>query len=474
MADQSPQVNQDLNNQNDNDELFWWSDDIFENSDLLQPINTEVDTTNQVIKSQNDLNNFSGEIQSNQWEDIQNTANEEDKQINEPEQHESRESDDFFDQPNKEQDTWDEHLTNLYDDQTEEKDTTPDDLWINDDIFNSSDSNQEYQEVPEIVDNIEETKEDNEFKEDVEQANEQHDVENVHETEGAEETSIDDDLQRDLEELKNIDDLGTFDDIYDDDEEEAEWDEPIENEEDKTVDEDNEYVDEKNNEEDNDTVTMDNKQEWIAQREDNEKEDDDTVNETANSDEDFEENEEVDDLWDDVVEEETPKTAEEQNESITVQDYEKYDPNLFKTDIQKKFGELQWKTEKIHESVGKDLDVWFDLLWWNDDRQKITYKILSGSDYVEIEKEELNKQDESKVTNMLQFVLDWDSLQTIVNDILLYDEIPDLQNDPTKKMQVMEKMNKFIFLLDEEYKKIQKYKKEKEERNAVKWIFRNF
>jgi hypothetical protein len=35
-------------------------------------------------------------------------------------------------------------------------------------------------------------------------------------------------------------------------------------------------------------------------------------------------------------------------------------------------------------------------------------------------------------------------------------------------------MNKFIFLLDEEYKKIKKYKKEKEERNAVKWVFRNF
>ena len=55
-----------------------------------------------------------------------------------------------------------------------------------------------------------------------------------------------------------------------------------------------------------------------------------------------------------------------------------------------------------------------------------------------------------------------------MNTSELYDEIKDLQNDPNKKMQVLEKMNKFIFLLDEEYKKIQKYKKEKEERNAVK------
>ena len=110
---------------------------------------------------------------------------------------------------------------------------------------------------------------------------------------------------------------------------------------------------------------------------------------------------------------------------------------------------------------------------------EIIYKITSWSDYVEIEKEELNKADESTITNILSFELSEDleqnmSVQLFVNDIELYDEIKDLQNDPNKKMQVLEKMNKFIFLLDEEYKKIQKYKKEKEERNAVKWVFRNF
>ena len=64
MVDQNTQVNQKVNNQNENDELFWWSDDIFENSDLLQPINSEVDSAHQVIKSQNDLNNFVGEVKN--------------------------------------------------------------------------------------------------------------------------------------------------------------------------------------------------------------------------------------------------------------------------------------------------------------------------------------------------------------------------------------------------------------------------
>ena len=54
MVDQNPQNNENLNNQKETDELFWWNDDIFENSDLLKPINSEVNTAHQVIKSQND------------------------------------------------------------------------------------------------------------------------------------------------------------------------------------------------------------------------------------------------------------------------------------------------------------------------------------------------------------------------------------------------------------------------------------
>ncbi|MBO4516829.1 hypothetical protein J5751_05385 [bacterium] len=44
-----------------------------------------------------------------------------------------------------------------------------------------------------------------------------------------------------------------------------------------------------------------------------------------------------DDFEDDEVQEELPQTDEEEKENITIQDYEKYDPNLFKTDVQKKF-----------------------------------------------------------------------------------------------------------------------------------------
>jgi hypothetical protein len=70
------------------------------------------------------------------------------------------------------------------------------------------------------------------------------------------------------------------------------------------------------------------------------------------------------------------------------------------------------------------------------------------------------------------------SLEVTVNDILLFDEIKDFTEDPKKKMQVSEKLNKFIFLASEEQRKLEKniQAKEEEEREKKKLqdIFRNF
>jgi hypothetical protein len=145
-----------------------------------------------------------------------------------------------------------------------------------------------------------------------------------------------------------------------------------------------------------------------------------------------------------------------------------------KSDLQKKFYELIRETKNVHELVNKDLSEWFDLLWWNDDRKKIIYKIFVWDNFVNIDRIETLKDDESEETNTLSFVLKDTSLKVNVDDELLYDEVEDLLENPGKKMQVSEKLNKFIFLVTEEYKKIENQKKEKEKRNEIKWIFRNF
>jgi len=82
------------------------------------------------------------------------------------------------------------------------------------------------------------------------------------------------------------------------------------------------------------------------------------------------------------------------------------------------------------------------------------------------------------MTNDLGFAIEDNSLQVLLDDVLLFDEMEHLQDDPKKKMQVSEKLNKFIFLLSEHQKKMEKEAKEKEEaeqeRRRLQDIFRNF
>ena len=144
------------------------------------------------------------------------------------------------------------------------------------------------------------------------------------------------------------------------------------------------------------------------------------------------------------------------------------------TDLQKKFYELVRETKSVHELVDKDLSEWFDVLWWNDDRKKTMYKVFVWDNFASIDRTETFKTEEKEEINTLTFILENKSLQTRINDELLYDELEDLIEDQSKRSQVLEKINKFIFLITEEYKKIEKQKKEKEKKSIIKWIFRNF
>lgn len=97
-----------------------------------------------------------------------------------------------------------------------------------------------------------------------------------------------------------------------------------------------------------------------------------------------------------------------------------------------------------------------------------------------ITKIEQDKETEEETVNELRFTFNEEtsSLEVMVNDTLIFDEIQDLTEDPKKKMQVTEKLNKFIFLASEELRKIEKEIKEREEaekeRKRLQEIFRNF
>lgn len=155
------------------------------------------------------------------------------------------------------------------------------------------------------------------------------------------------------------------------------------------------------------------------------------------------------------------------------------------TDIQKKFGELFFTTKKIYELKEK---IWitdenFDILWADNDKIFISYRFLldeNNNPMLFITKIEQDKETEEETVNELRFTFNEEtsSLEVMVNDTLIFDEIQDLTEDPKKKMQVTEKLNKFIFLASEELRKIEKEIKEREEaekeRKRLQEIFRNF
>ena len=156
------------------------------------------------------------------------------------------------------------------------------------------------------------------------------------------------------------------------------------------------------------------------------------------------------------------------------------------TDVQKKFGELFFTVKKIYELKDK---LWisdeetFDILWADNDKIFISYRFLldeTNEPMLFITKIEQEKETEEETVNELRFTFNEEtsSIEVMVNDTLIFDEIKDLTEDPKKKMQVSEKLNKFIFLASEESKKLEKEIKAKEEaeqeRRKLQDIFRNF
>lgn len=155
------------------------------------------------------------------------------------------------------------------------------------------------------------------------------------------------------------------------------------------------------------------------------------------------------------------------------------------TDVQKKFGELFVTTKKIYElkeKVGIPQES-FDILWADNDKLYVSYRFLldeTNEPILFITKIEQDKETEEETVNELRFTFNEEtlSLEVVVNDMLLFDEIEDFTQDQKKKLQVVDKINKFTFLASEELRKMEKEIKEKEEaekeRRKLQEIFRNF
>ncbi len=121
-----------------------------------------------------------------------------------------------------------------------------------------------------------------------------------------------------------------------------------------------------------------------------------------------------------------------------------------------------------------------ELLWWNTDTVKLIYELQSDEESVTAYRKEINKENGEETLHTMTLSLNdtKDSLQISLDEVALYDEKQDLIDNPNRKMQVAEKINKFIFLLEEEIKNLEKKQREleenKEQKKILQNVFRNF
>ena len=462
MPDQNQQQNQQQDpqnqwvqtnqNTNDNLDMFGWDYDIFENPDVLKiedwwkkDEDTNHDFDDDIGVDYRNENSF-----ENNFEDTTNNI------TNTPQP-------EIVDNPNNNNDLWDfdfseaidntplentENNTNndLWDfdfwstDVTE--DTSPNNNWENFAVYDEPDNPDDYVAPDDIDDDIKDL--DEEWED--ESAPTDIDREDGN-TQQNPNLNNDDEISDD--DFLNLDEIQALDPTPEEEEMP-----PITPQEVDTV--NNEISAPETNQETPVTETINN--------ENQESPDIDIDEDEESLDNDDYSNDEYDDI-DDTIQ------ATPSNENLDNEIFET-DPN--KSNIQNKFLELKFETEKIFKLVNKDYDVWFDILWANDDRQKIMYKLFIDDYTIEIQKNITDKLNNSQISHTLRFELGQDSLEIYIDDELLYDEIDDLQDDDNKTKQVIEKLNKFIFLITEEYKKIRKDKKAKEKDNIKRTTFREF
>ena len=190
--------------------------------------------------------------------------------------------------------------------------------------------------------------------------------------------------------------------------------------------------------------------------------------------------EQIEEKPEEKIEEEILSVGEKTLEPVTVEEKEPIDAANY-SDLGKKLLELFNLSQHISEL--KKTDEGFQLVWADNDTLQILYTFVLGDPefpMVSVTKVETDKTTEEETTHELSFYLNeaGTSLNVNLDDELLFDEDVDLKDDIKKKMQVMEKLNKFIFLVTEESKKLEKELKEKEaeeqEKRKLQDIFRNF
>jgi len=117
------------------------------------------------------------------------------------------------------------------------------------------------------------------------------------------------------------------------------------------------------------------------------------------------------------------------------------------------------------------------LVWSDNDALYVSYLFSKDHEAIVINKEATDRKKDSSVSHVMRlFINDATELELVIDDISLFTE-SSLADDDKSRIQVLDKLDKFIFLLEEfvkEKEKEQEEQKDKKQRSQAKSDFREF
>jgi len=185
------------------------------------------------------------------------------------------------------------------------------------------------------------------------------------------------------------------------------------------------------------------------------------------------------DMDQDIQEDEELKNTKEDIDEPTVTEEHEEEPVKDKSALQEKFQTLLALTKETLDIHTKINEGSLSLVWSDNDISFVEYTFEQSENTITIHKNSLDKKTNENEEHILSFALDGDEevfLHVIVDDTLLFNE-KDIVDDKTAQVQIMDKLSKFLFLMGQEKKSLDKeyeeYKEKKSKKEKVQ-TFRNF
>lgn len=182
-----------------------------------------------------------------------------------------------------------------------------------------------------------------------------------------------------------------------------------------------------------------------------------------------------------VDDKDTEEWMEDKNEveEETVTEEHENEPVKDQSPLQEKFHTLLALIEQTISIYAKMHNDSFSLVWADNDISFVEYTFEQSAYSITIHKNALDKKTHENEEHILVFTLDRDqedSLHVVVDDTLLFNEKKIVDNQ-SAQVQILDKLSKFLFLVGQEKKSLEKAyeeQKEKESQKEKTQTFRNF